>query len=111
VDDAFYGMQWSNYLARNLNNPCSSFLVKSVREAAHRIRGHRFSRKEPVTSDILLKLVNAFGNNDENLVNLKNMTMCLLAYAGFLRFFEMINIQRSDIQFKTAYIALFIYHC
>ncbi|XP_060579452.1 uncharacterized protein LOC132736355 [Ruditapes philippinarum] len=55
VDEAFYGMKWANDLAGNLNNPCSSFLVKSVREAAHRILGHRVSRKEPVTPEILFK--------------------------------------------------------
>lgn len=110
VDEAFYGMKWANDLAGNLNNPCSSFLVKSVREAAHRILGHRVSRKEPVTPEILFKLVNVFGNTDVNLFNLRNITMCLLAYAGFLRFSELINIKRSDILFKTDHIALFIDH-
>ncbi|XP_060597906.1 uncharacterized protein LOC132751710 [Ruditapes philippinarum] len=66
VDEAFYGMKWANDLAGNLNNPCSSFLVKSVREALHRILGHRVSRKEPVTPEILFKLVNVFGDTDSS---------------------------------------------
>lgn len=34
--------------------------------------------------------------------------MCLLAYAGFLRFSELVSIRRSDIVFNSDHIAVFI---
>ena len=35
-----------------------------------------------------------------NLFNVRTLTMCLISYAGFLRFNELVNIKRSDIHFE-----------
>lgn len=109
VDEAFYAIRWAHELAGyDSNNPCSSFFVKSVREAAHMILGHSVSKKEPITAEILKQLVNIYGCDNANLYQLRSMLMCLLAYAGFLRFSELVNIRRSDIGFNLDHIALFI---
>jgi integrase len=34
--------------------------------------------------------------------------MCLVGYAGFVRFSEHVNLKRSDIQFRPTYMSLFI---
>ncbi|XP_076100861.1 uncharacterized protein LOC143070462 [Mytilus galloprovincialis] len=34
--------------------------------------------------------------------------MCLISYAGFLRFSEMVNLKRSDLKFSDSHVSLFI---
>lgn len=109
VDETFYGVKWAHELAGFSNsNPCGSFVVKSVREAAHRILGHSVSKKEPITSDILNQMVSRYLGHNSNTMNLRNVAMCLIAYAGFLRFSELSNIKRSDLVFHEDFLSIFI---
>ncbi|XP_060558663.1 uncharacterized protein LOC132718966 [Ruditapes philippinarum] len=108
VDDAFYGVKWAHDLAGCSINPCHSNLTKSVREAAHRILGHAVSKKEPITPEMLHKLVSMYSNDANDLYRLRSITMCLLGYAGFFRFSELTSIRRSDITFHDDHIAIFI---
>ena len=41
-------------------------------------------------------ILQAYGTGT-NVLDLRFVTMCLLGYAGFLRFNELVNIRRSDI--------------
>ena len=61
------------------------------------------SKKEPITPDHLAALVNKFGNAKASLKNLRLLALCLIGYAGFLRFNELSNIKRKDIIFYDAY--------
>ena len=53
IDEAFYSLKWAHELAGIKDNICSSFMVKSVREAAHRILGHSAYKNENITPEIL----------------------------------------------------------
>ena len=53
------------------------------------------------------RIVQVYGSS-QNLLDLKFVTMCLLGYAGFLRFDELVNIRRNDILFEDKQINLFI---
>lgn len=48
---------------------------------------------------MLNQLMEKFENEDSNLMYLRNLCMCFVAYAGFLRFSELSDLQRSDLQF------------
>ena len=58
---------------------------------------------EPVTPDHLAALVNKFGKVKASLKDLRLLALCLIGYAGFLRFNELSNIKRKDIVFYDAY--------
>ena len=64
-------------------------LVVSVHEGVHRKIGHVIVKKDPITPDVLQKIVLLYGNEDCNLKDLRVACMCLLGYAGFLRFSEL----------------------
>jgi site-specific recombinase XerD len=100
VDETFYSVKWAHELA--------GFVVKSVMEAAHRILGHSVSKKEPITSDILNQMVSRYIGHNSNTMNSRNVAMCLIAYAGFLRFSELSNIKRSDLVFHEDFLSIFI---
>jgi integrase len=66
------------------------------------------TKKEPITPDILKKIVCTYGNKHCNLKDLRIASMCLICYSGLLRFSELINLRRSDITFFPTYIKLFL---
>ncbi|KAK3087837.1 hypothetical protein FSP39_011297 [Pinctada imbricata] len=106
LDLCVYSIKWAHELA-GMKNPCDTFLVKNVLEGAKRMVSKPTVKKEPITPDILLKLVNKYGL-DANLYDKRSITMCLVAYSGFLRFSELINIRACDIEFHDLYVSLFI---
>ena len=107
IDEAVCSIAWAHNIA-GLQNPCASSLVSTTREGAKRITSKPVSKKEPITSDILVSLVTKYGNSDCNLLDLRIVSMCLIGYAGFLRFSEIVNIKRSDIQFFDSHLSLFV---
>jgi len=75
---------------------------------AHRIIGHTtVNKKEPITPEILNKIVLAFGQSHSNLSDIRVCCMCLVSYAGFLSFSELANL-RSGITISDSHVSLFI---
>jgi integrase len=107
IDEAFYALSWAHKLA-GVPDPCKNYLVVSVREGAHRKIGHLIVKKESITPDILQKNVLLYGNKNCNLKDLRIACMCLLGYAGFLRFSELASLKRSDISFFPSYVKLYL---
>jgi hypothetical protein len=87
IDQIVYGISWAHKLA-GLKNPCQSDLVNFVREGAHRKIGHMITKKEPITPDILKKIVCTYGNKHCNLKDLRIASMCLICYSGFFTIFR-----------------------
>ena len=88
-------------------DPCTSFLPISTREGCHRSIGHRGrNKKEPISPDILKNICLLYGNNSCNLLDLRIACMCVLSFSGFLRFSELANLRRSDIQIFDDYLTL-----
>ncbi len=55
---------------------------------------------------MLQQLVEKFGKQTADLKDLRIVTLSLIAFAGFLRFNEVANIQRSHLQFHDAYCSI-----
>lgn len=105
IDEAMYAISWAHTLS-GFSDPCKSNLVRSVREGAHRKIGHIVKKKEPITPDILQKIVSTYGSNNCTLKDLRIATMCLVSYAGFLRFAELANLKRSNVVFCSSHVKL-----
>ena len=109
IETAFYGLKWhfdcSAYIM-NISNPCDSKFLRLLLDGLKRKLARPVVRKEPVTPDMLIKIVDRFDN--PNVKDLRTCTMFLLAYAGFLRFDELVNIKVNDIRFCTSHIKIFL---
>lgn len=106
IDEAFYAISWTHKLC-GFPDPCTSFLPISTREGCHRSIGHRGrNKKEPISPDILKNICLLYGNNSCNLLDLRIACMCVLSFSGFLRFSELVNLRRSDIQIFDDYLTL-----
>ncbi|XP_062621054.1 uncharacterized protein LOC134282664 [Saccostrea cucullata] len=99
IHSAIHAISWAHSLAGYID-PCDSALVKTVKEGAVRETSKPVIKKEPITPEHLKTLVSTFGE-DGNLYNLRTLCMCLLGFAGFLRFSEIVNIRYSDICIQT----------
>ena len=106
IDQSVYAIKWAHQLAGK-SDPCDSFFVRSVAEGAKRMVARPSTKKEPITPDILLKMVEMCGQNS-NSYDKRTITMCLLAYSGFLRFSELANLRCYDVDINDLYVALFI---
>ena len=108
IDEAFYAISWVHKIS-GFVDPCHSFLCQSVKDGAHRTIGHCIvNKKEPITPEMLQKIVQLYGNNLSNLSDLRIACMCLVSFAGFLRFSELVNLRRSDLKFFQTHMSLYI---
>ena len=104
---AFYSISWVHRMA-GLSDPTEHPLPKMVRDSAIRILGKGQNKKLPLMATDLGVLVDKLDNANVSLLDLRTLTMCLLAYAGFFRFDEISKIRRSDIVFYPTYVKLFV---
>lgn len=107
LESYFYSINWFHKISLN-SNPCEDNLLKLVMEGGKRILGKPIMKKEPITVDILNKLVDHFGKDENNLINLRTCVLCLLGFSGFLRYNELANIKMSDLCFEQGYVKISI---
>ena len=83
LDFAIYGIQGAHNLA-DVPSLTNSPIVHDISRASKRIIGTRVTnKKEPISPDMIRKLVD-FSSLD-NLLELRNVCIFLLAYAGFFQ--------------------------
>jgi integrase len=66
------------------------------------------SKKRTYYTRYFAKIVLLYGNKTCNLKDLRITCMCLLGYAGFLRFSELVSLKRSDISVFPSYVKLYL---
>ncbi|XP_071143820.1 uncharacterized protein [Mytilus edulis] len=106
VISAFYSIQWAHHMIGQ-TSPTENLVVKNVLEGAKRRLATRIEKKEPVTPEILSKMYSS-SFKEYNVMSQRFICACLLAYSGFLRVSELLNIRRCDIIFELGYISIFI---
>ena len=108
IYSVFYAINWVHKLAGFDNrNPCDKFLVKSIVEASSRVLRKPVRKAEPITPEILGLIFQQYGESS-NLLDIRFVCMCLLAYAGFFRISELLSIRRSNIVTEDLYHKIFV---
>ena len=105
VESAFYSLKWAHKLA-GVADPTSESLPKLMLEASKRILSRPKNRKTPITSDMLINLCRFYGEENASLPHLRFLVMCLLSYAGFLRFAELIELKRADLDIFDSHLVI-----
>jgi integrase len=106
VITAFYAIKWFHDL-NGLVSPTDSKINLNILEAAKRILAKPVNRKEPITVGTILAVYNSLYEK-KNIKNQRIICAIILAYAGFLRSAELLNIKVSDIVFEQSYMAIYI---
>ena len=108
IDEVHYGLKWVHDLA-GLPDPCNSSLVLPLIESAKRLLSVPVKKKEPVTPEAIQLLVSKYGSSSASLSDLRVLTLCLLGYAGFFRFNELVQLRRCDFQFEDSFMRVFVH--
>jgi integrase len=67
--------------------------------------GFPVKKKDPVTSDILIKLCSMYLNS-KDLLRIRDLAMILLSFSVFLRFNELSQLRGNDVIVKDCYLII-----
>ena len=107
VEEASNAISWAHQLAV-VDDPTQHDLVKQVLAGARRILAHKTTKKEPITPEILERLVDEFAQQNAELDDIRIVTICLVGFAGFLRYSELEALKESDLQIFPDHMEIFI---
>ena len=109
IKQALCSISWFHRMSGLVDNTKSD-IVLIVAEGAKRLSAEPIKKKEPMSPDILMALRNSCLRPDGsmNLLDQRNITFCILAYAGFFRFSEVSKIRRHHISFHDVYMTVYI---
>ena len=95
VEEAVHAIAWI-HSAAGVNSPTSSPFITIILEGLHRSLARPVTKKAPVNIEMLAAMVDDTRKN-ETLSNVRLSTVCLLAFAGFLRFDEISKLCPIDL--------------
>lgn len=104
IIQAYYSINWAHSITGTAS-PTDSSLVKNILEGAKRQLAVAKNRKEPITPEILEKLFDST-YNPTSLYCQRTITACLMAFSGFLRISELLNLRRTDIDICDTHMCL-----
>ena len=108
VEEAVNSLAWVHSLA-SLASPSNHPLVQVTLDGLKRALAKPVTKKTPVTAEILSEVVKDTEARP-TLSNIRLATACLLAYAGFLRANELINLRPCDIRIADDKMIMRITH-
>ena len=109
IQSYVYAIHWYHDLfAPENENPAHHKTVKYLMDACKRICKKPRKKKDPITPNHLASMAHIIGGLRANLLELRNFTMILIAFAGFLRFDELSDIKAHDVTFYSYYMTIFI---
>ena len=108
MESVFYAIKWRYDCCSKVTvNPCDRKFLQIVLQGLKKLLKKPIVKKEPVTPEILKAIVDKYGSSS-NLLHIRLCAMVLIAYSGFLRFDELINIRRCDLDMFVSHVSVFI---
>ena len=107
LESAIHRIAWFHQLGGE-PFPSDHPLVKSTLAGAQRLLAHQTTKKEPITVSQLEQLVASKADSMASLYNIRSVVICLLAFAAFLRFYELAKLVLSDVKIENDMLKLFI---
>uniref|UniRef100_K1QMW3 Integrase/recombinase xerD-like protein n=1 Tax=Magallana gigas TaxID=29159 RepID=K1QMW3_MAGGI len=104
VNNDVYAIKWAHECA-GFTDPTKNSYVTSLQEAAKRKASRAINKKEPISKDVLIELCDKY-IDDSDLLIVRNLTMILFCFAGFLRFDEVSSLKFKDVHVYDEYIVL-----
>ena len=87
--------------------PTKSAAAKLTLQSLQRQLARPVQKKKPITAEILAAIVSD-AKQSNSLADLRLATACLLSYAGFLHFDELIQIKTQEIHMYDGYMTIAI---
>ena len=96
TEEAVNALSWVHSLA-GMESPTSRPIVQATLQGLRRMWSKPLQKRKPMTAEMLADMVQD-ANRQPSLSNLRLTTLSLLAFAGFLRFDEVIHIRACDVE-------------
>ena len=104
MNSAVYSIKWVHNI-NGFSDPTDNGFVKNLQESAKRHAKPATHRKDPVTSDMMIKLCKLFEHSNDILI-IRDLCMILMSFAGFLRYDEVSSIRCKDICIFEDYFSI-----
>ena len=91
--------------------PCVSGFVTAVLNSCKRLdiaKARVPKQKSPILPEHLLALVSRFAGPSASLSNIRDVALCLIGFAGFLRFNKICNLKWCHITFHDSHLSVFL---
>lgn len=100
-------LKWfHSFVPINGPNPLDDECAKNVIESAKRWEGNPILKKDPISTELIKKIINKFASEGASLKDLRIAALCTLGFAGFFRFSELSNILCKHIVFLEDHIKI-----
>lgn len=106
INSAFYAIKWLHNINDSID-PTENSIVKNILECGKRRNSKPIQKKDVIDSNILIELCDRYYDSTD-VIDLRDLSMILLCYSGFLRYSEMSELKCLDIQFKNDHMILSI---
>ena len=106
VEEASDAIAWAHALG-NCNSPTESQFVRSVLQGLQRDLPEPVTKKLPVTTEMLNVIVDD-AEKSGSLADWWLTSACVVSYAAFLRFDELVHIRAMDVKFQDDYMCIAI---
>ena len=107
IESCHYAIKHFHNIAGK-RDPTDTKLNDYVLDTAKRTCRRQRKKKHPITKDIIVKIFNLLEGNNMTLLNLRNFTMMVLAFAGFFRYEEVSKLKFGDLIFEESYLRVFV---
>ena len=104
LESHFYSIKWFHDFHFKYN-PCSDVFLNLILEGCRRLLSKPVNKKQPITPDILKKVVFMYGDPFD-LKKLRIVLIFLMGFSGFLRYSELANIKMNKIEFFDNYVKI-----
>ena len=100
-------LKWfHSFVPINGPNPLDDECAKNVIESAKRREGNPILKKDPISTELIKKIINKFASEGASLKDLRIAALCTLGFAGFFRFNELSNILCKHVVFLEDHIKI-----
>ena len=106
VQAAVYGIKWA-HTVRGIVDPTSNHYVKSLLESAKRQNSKPVQKKDIVSKEQIILLCEKYSSAQDVSV-LRDLSIILLCFAGFMRFNEVSAIKCKDVTFHDNHMSIHI---
>ena len=104
ISSVYYAIKWVHGI-NDFVDPTENGFVKNMLEAAKRLKSQPVKRNDVITSDMLVALCDQYTGNFA-LTDIRDLTMILMCYTGFLRFDETSKFKCNDVTFHDDHFIL-----
>ena len=105
INSAMAGVGWAHRLA-GFTSPTTNDTVKLTADGLKRKLSKPRNAASPITPDHLFKMVAS--SNIEDVAELRVLAIILLAFAGFMRFSEVVGIRTEHLKIFSTHLEIFL---